>query len=68
MSILLKKQHKKKHKYQRANHRNYHRAREIHKKNKKIRASKWKLEFPELFILSNEIPYIVRKNDGMSKL
>ena len=61
MSFIHSRERKKGTKHQRDNHRRYHTARRNKKKRKILRNSGWKLEYPELFELSDEIPYIVRK-------
>jgi len=64
MSLVYKRENRKKGKHPRWNRiGRYHINRTKHKRTKKIRKSKWKLEFPELFQLTDKIPYIVRKNE-----
>lgn len=54
-------QRKKKAKHQRYNHRNYHLKNRMKKRKKILRNSGWKLKFPNIFILIDLFPYIVRK-------
>ena len=58
---IFQQQKRKKGKHPRWTHKNYHNMRRKHKKTKKLRKSKWKLEYPELFKLIEDFPYIVSK-------
>ena len=61
MSVIYKRDHKKKKKFPRVNHRNYHIANRNKAKRKIYRIRGWKLDYPELFEEILEYPYIVKK-------
>ena len=61
MSVYSRVQ-RKKGKHPRWNHKNYHRKNRLIKKRRILRRSGWKLKYPEIFILTEDIPYIVRKD------
>ena len=63
MSLLIRERKKKKHKYPRANHRNYHISRRLKKRKRKLKRSGWKLGYPHLFELKEDFPYIVKRVD-----
>ena len=60
MSIYSRVQ-KKKGKHPRWNHKNYHLARRNKRKKRILRKSGWKLNYPKLFKLIEDFPYIIRK-------
>lgn len=62
MSIFQKNQ-RKKGKHPRWNHKNYHIKRRSIKKRRILRRSGWKLEYPELFELREDFPYIFKINN-----
>jgi len=61
MSILYKRQHKKKEKFPRVNHRNYHIANRVKLKHRILKRRGWKLNYPDLFEEIKEFPYIIKK-------
>ncbi len=61
MSIYVR-QGKKKGKHPRWTHKSYHIARTARKRRRILRRSGWKLQYPELFKLIEDFPYIVRKS------
>lgn len=61
MSILVRKQ-RKRGKHPRWNHKNYHLAHRIKRKRHILKNSGWKLEYPEIFKLIEDFPYIVRRH------
>ena len=61
MSIIYKKEHKKKQKFPRINHRHYHIINRNKLKRRIYRNRGWKLQYPELFEEINNFPYIIRK-------
>jgi len=60
MSVFSRIQ-KKKGKHPRWNHKSYHIARRNRKKRRILRNSGWKLDYPEIFKLIEDFPYIVRR-------
>jgi len=61
MSILYKRQHKKKEKFPRVNHRNYHITNRIKLKRRIYKKRGWKLNYPDLFEEIEKFPYIIKK-------
>jgi len=62
MSVIYKRDHKKKKKFPRVNHRNYHIANRNKAKRRIYRRSGWKiLRFPDYFMEIDKFPYIVKR-------
>ncbi len=61
MSIFEQKK-RKGGKHPRWNHKSYHNLNRIKKKRKILYNSGWKLNYPEIFKLISEFPYIIRKD------
>lgn len=59
---IFSQQKRKKGKHPRWNHKNYHQKRKLIKKRKILRRSGWKLNYPEIFILIEDFPYIIRRD------
>lgn len=62
MSDIYDRKKRKKGKHPRWNHKNYHLARRNRRKRRILSKSGWKLNYPELFELIADFPYIVRIN------
>lgn len=60
MSLLVKKERKKKRKFPRQNHRSYHLQNRLQAKRKIYRVRGWKLQYPHLFKEIIEYPYIIK--------
>ncbi len=52
---------KKKGKHPRWNHKNYHLKRRNIRRRRILRNSGWKLQYPEIFHLIEDFPYIIRR-------
>ena len=63
MSLLVRKQ-RKKGKHARWNHKRYHDSHRQWRKTRILRNSGWKLQYPTLFKLINDFPYIVGVNNA----
>jgi len=61
MSIVVKHK-RRKGKHPRWNHKSYHNSRRVKRKGKILHKSGWKLNYPEIFKLISEFPYIIRKD------
>ena len=61
MTEIYIRRKRKKGKYSRVNHRKYHVSRRNKRKNKILKNSSWKLQYPELFEIIEVFPYIIKK-------
>jgi len=59
---VYSQQKRKKGKHPRWNHKNYHNKRRAIHKRHILSNSGWKLNYPELFKLINDFPYIISKD------
>lgn len=62
MSIIFRREQKKKGKHPRWNHKNYHIANRHKLKRRIYRRRGWKLKYPDLFKEIDDYPYIIRKS------
>lgn len=58
---VFSQQKRKKGKHPRWNHNNYHLARRNRLKRRILRNRGWKLQYPEIFQLIDDFPYVVRR-------
>jgi len=58
---IFSQQKRKKGKHPRWNHKKYHLSRRLRKKRHIIRNSGWKLNYPDIFELKDDFPYIFIK-------